>query len=98
MLPVLPRFRFALLAAACVLSLAGCAGSVQPEIKRLPERVELNGRFYRGEAYQSGPQTLASLLFQQGVVITPGLLDKPCLLYTSPSPRDRTRSRMPSSA
>ena len=25
-------------------------------------------------------------------------LHKPCLLYTSPSPRDRTRSRMPSSA
>ena len=25
-------------------------------------------------------------------------LDKSCLLYTSPSPRDRTRSRMPSSA
>ena len=26
------------------------------------------------------------------------LLAKGCLLYTSPSPRDRTRSRMPSSA
>ena len=26
------------------------------------------------------------------------LLDENCLLYTSPSPRDRTRSRMPSSA
>ena len=25
-------------------------------------------------------------------------IEKPCLLYTSPSPRDRTRSRMPSSA
>ena len=25
-------------------------------------------------------------------------LAQPCLLYTSPSPRDRTRSRMPSSA
>ena len=25
-------------------------------------------------------------------------LDRICLLYTSPSPRDRTRSRMPSSA
>ena len=25
-------------------------------------------------------------------------LDNTCLLYTSPSPRDRTRSRMPSSA
>ncbi len=78
MLPVFPRFRFALLAAACVLSLAGCAGSVQPEIQRLPERVELNGvPFYRGEAYQSGPQTLASMLSQQGIVMTPGLLDKP---------------------
>ena len=28
-------------------------------------------------------------------VLTPGQI---CLLYTSPSPRDRTRSRMPSSA
>src|SRR5665811_838572 len=27
-----------------------------------------------------------------------GALQKTCLLYTSPSPRDRTRSRMPSSA
>ena len=27
----------------------------------------------------------------------PGMIDA-CLLYTSPSPRDRTRSRMPSSA
>ena len=26
------------------------------------------------------------------------ILLAPCLLYTSPSPRDRTRSRMPSSA
>ncbi|POA31591.1 hypothetical protein C1884_04785 [Pseudomonas sp. GW460-R15] len=78
MLPVLSRFRCALLAAACVLSLAGCAGSVQPEIQRLPERVELSGMpFYRGEAYQSGPQSLASMLSQQGIVITPGLLDKP---------------------
>ena len=25
-------------------------------------------------------------------------MSTPCLLYTSPSPRDRTRSRMPSSA
>ena len=28
----------------------------------------------------------------------PGADIKTCLLYTSPSPRDRTRSRMPSSA
>ena len=30
--------------------------------------------------------------------ITSDALDYACLLYTSPSPRDRTRSRMPSSA
>ena len=28
----------------------------------------------------------------------PDFIVKVCLLYTSPSPRDRTRSRMPSSA
>ena len=27
-----------------------------------------------------------------------GVMSRICLLYTSPSPRDRTRSRMPSSA
>ena len=30
--------------------------------------------------------------------IWPNITMKNCLLYTSPSPRDRTRSRMPSSA
>ena len=29
---------------------------------------------------------------------TPGISDPHCLLYTSPSPRDRQKSRMPSSA
>ena len=32
------------------------------------------------------------------MVIMPIVLGGVCLLYTSPSPRDRTRSRMPSSA
>ena len=40
--------------------------------------------------------------FDVGVVCTPNYsheqVAKVCLLYTSPSPRDRTRSRMPSSA
>ena len=38
--------------------------------------------------------TPVRLAWEQGRL--PLLLD--CLLYTSPSPRDRTRSRMPSSA
>ena len=33
-----------------------------------------------------------------GIGLWLSLLLKSCLLYTSPSPRDRTRSRMPSSA
>ena len=34
----------------------------------------------------------------QGNIASQQQLDMACLLYTSPSPRDRTRSRMPSSA
>jgi len=34
----------------------------------------------------------------QGVLFTLLVIINTCLLYTSPSPRDRTRSRMPSSA
>ncbi|MGE8066609.1 peptidase C39 family protein [Pseudomonas sp. NPDC089569] len=77
MVRVISRMVSAAMILGCVASLAGCAGNVAPQIQRLPERVELSGRFYRGVANQSGPQVLASMLSQQGVVITPGLLDKP---------------------
>jgi len=43
------------------------------------------------------PQTLSAGC-EFDVDILPGPKASPCLLYTSPSPRDRTRSRMPSSA
>ena len=36
--------------------------------------------------------------FAYGALLTPQGKFLHCLLYTSPSPRDRTRSRMPSSA
>jgi ABC-type bacteriocin/lantibiotic exporter with double-glycine peptidase domain len=77
MVRVFSRILCLTLLVGSVAGLAGCAGSVAPEIKRLPERVELSGTFYRGQDNQSGPQVLASLLSQQGIVITPGLLDKP---------------------
>ncbi|NUT78169.1 peptidase C39 family protein [Pseudomonas sp. C1C7] len=76
MVRVISRFLSVAVIVGCVAGLAGCAGSVSPQIKRLPERVELSGRFYRGVANQSGPQVLASMLSQQGIVITPGLLEK----------------------
>ncbi|MBT2339107.1 MULTISPECIES: peptidase C39 family protein [Pseudomonas] len=78
MLPVISSFRSRVLVTVCLAALAGCAGSVSPQIQRLPERVELNSvPFYRGEMYQGAPQSLAALLTLQGTVITPGLLEKP---------------------
>ena len=49
------------------------------------------------------PPELSADVFESGITLAGGgsLLKGPlnhCLLYTSPSPRDRTRSRMPSSA
>ena len=41
---------------------------------------------------------LVGLLFTSIFEVNHDFLLIPCLLYTSPSPRDRTRSRMPSSA
>ena len=35
---------------------------------------------------------------EMAIVVGGGNIWRGCLLYTSPSPRDRTRSRMPSSA
>ena len=37
-------------------------------------------------------------LIRENMELRVQLEDRICLLYTSPSPRDRTRSRMPSSA
>ena len=78
MSPAISSFRSLVLAVSCLVALVGCAGSVSPQIQRLPERVELNSvPFFRGEMYQGAPQSLAALLTLQGTVITPGLLEKP---------------------
>lgn len=78
MVPVISSFRSLVVVLTCAAVLAGCAGGVSPQIKRLPERVELNSvPFFRGEMYQGAPQSLAALLTLQGTVITPGLLEKP---------------------
>ena len=42
--------------------------------------------------------TSSKVVINRCVDYGPGTMYMGCLLYTSPSPRDRTRSRMPSSA
>ena len=87
---------------------------VQRSIKRLEEKGVLAQRFdheftkkngfysailHRGRDYAvvtDAVQNVESPLIEPLKKI--GLDNRACLLYTSPSPRDRTRSRMPSSA
>lgn len=82
-----PATKWTWLALATALALAGCADpraykpGYPPEYKRLPDRVEINSvPFFRGNAYQSGPFALASMLTVHGVQTTPGLLEKPLKL------------------
>src|SRR5665811_584811 len=60
--------------------------------RQLRERLQSRG---------SGPRDALAKMLPLGLVRHAGKAStsgNPCLLYTSPSPRDRTRSRMPSSA
>ena len=41
---------------------------------------------------------IAVIIATHSMIISEGYRTNPCLLYTSPSPRDRQKSRMPSSA
>ena len=63
------------------------------------ERGESIERFHVSYWCGKGHEVKPSFAKEEGVVI-PAEWDCPkcCLLYTSPSPRDRQKSRMPSSA
>ena len=63
--------------------------------KELCGRIGLAG--FPTFAYDLNPDASKNAAEQFKNVIQSDLMDA-CLLYTSPSPRDRTRSRMPSSA
>lgn len=78
----IPRHPSLLLATLLLAGLlTGCTGAPLPGMSDLPDRVELNGvPYFRGKANHSGAMALAALLRQQGVEITPGLLDKPLQL------------------
>ena len=72
------------------------------EIKRYAKTVKLNAEaFVIGTFSTSGPKKCSGLditQYDEKSLTKLFMQDNICLLYTSPSPRDRTRSRMPSSA
>ena len=47
---------------------------------------------------QYDTQAMQEIILRNGYTVVGEKDPADCLLYTSPSPRDRTRSRMPSSA
>jgi hypothetical protein len=71
-----------------------------PEMKAYLEKIgyEFAGTQYVPLVPTSPPTTQLTWLKDQGVDLALGVMINPCLLYTSPSPRDRQKSRMPSSA
>ena len=63
-------------------------------------RVDLLGQdllSLRGEALRTARRAL-QMVFQDPLACLNPALQVACLLYTSPSPRDKRQSRMPSSA
>ena len=66
--------------------------------KQIPLTLDIDVKFLR--PCTPGPVKTIAKITKEGksICFTEAVLYQNCLLYTSPSPRDRTRSRMPSSA
>ena len=76
---------------------------LQSHIGYLGRKVEVTDKFIRLEMGGKSAGLSYGISgrggsYSDGNAIGVGYVYQPCLLYTSPSPRDRTRSRMPSSA
>ena len=87
--------------------LCSCAGKVDTVYVMSPSMNKLIPNIIiTPDNYQKNNEALPVLYLLHGATgdfkswlsNAPVLEDYACLLYTSPSPRDRTRSRMPSSA
>src|SRR5664280_2350465 len=78
-----------------VLTYHGSATS----IKILQDILQKKTDLFIAVTHSEDTNITASMLAKRfGAIKTIARIDNLCLLYTSPSPRDRTRSRMPSSA
>ena len=77
-----------------MLHIQGPLGQVYKNFKKIPVSIEVNDN--KILLKQTGQRKKYYSILNTSKSIIQTLCS--CLLYTSPSPRDRTRSRMPSSA
>ena len=68
------------------------------EILGFPIRYSGDYFYLLGKKYRLSPGSVRSLGLFLDLVASAAKAQDTCLLYTSPSPRDRQKSRMPSSA
>ena len=92
-----PDSRLVLLAEQGDVEARYTLGSMDAQGRRVSQDFAKSASWYRMAAEQGHAPAQCSLgkLYMRGRGVPQ---DYRCLLYTSPSPRDRTRSRMPSSA
>ena len=79
------------------------SATYRPEMEWLagqiaPGRMSVHGQEFTGFTEGDAVYRFFELFDLPNIPAADELLQRACLLYTSPSPRDRTRSRMPSSA
>ena len=93
--------RFLLACAMAPLLLAPAALAEQKETNRERDLYNYGSNRSGGGIDVSNPMSMMNMLQNMssaGDATPPGDAIDACLLYTSPSPRDRQKSRMPSSA
>ena len=69
----------------------------QNNLRPTNQRIAIFNILFKEENWHFSADIVEKKCSEKGIKISAGTIYN-CLLYTSPSPRDRTRSRMPSSA
>ena len=77
--------------------LVGIVGAISGTVKTETRELKVGDKIYLNETILSSSNGGTQILLLDQSTFTIGS-DSDCLLYTSPSPRDRLLSRMPSSA
>ena len=84
----------------CTVNGASCSGGSGPAVPGAPGSLRVTGTTTSSIslAWNASTGTVSGYRVYEGSTVRATTTSLSCLLYTSPSPRDRQKSRMPSSA